>query len=719
MDKELLLEIGTEEIPSGVVPQALKDLEILAEQRLTSLRINHKGIKTMGTPRRLILYIERLSDTQQGITEEKVGPPKRIAYDNEGNPTKTAIGFAKSQGVNIKEIKIVKTDKGEYLSIRKESKGQKSIELLPSILKDIITSLPFPKSMRWGSSDLIFARPIHWILAIFDGAVVPFELDEIKGNVFSRGHCFINPAPFRVKNLSEYLKKTRSAYVIVDPNEREQMIREGIRGISDKTGGAILEDEDLIKEVAYLVEYPVVLHGSFNDEFLKLPQEVLIHAMRNHQRYFSMVDDKGDLLPCFITVANTPVDNADVVIKGNERVIKARLEDARFYFEKDQKVALKDMAEGLKGVIFQAKLGTSYEKAERFAELAIFIGLSMDFCNALHAQDRVEDFLDKKLFNFKKKASDKKVRNKWLLARAAMLSKADLVSNMVGEFPDLQGTMGKEYALLSGEPKKIADAIYEHYLPTPKDNRMPDDLGAIIGIADKLDTIVGCFGIGIAPTGTADPQALRRQTLSIISIVLGKGFTLELDTLVDKSIHLLKDKLTKYHEDVKKEVLDFFKGRLQSQLLKRGYSFDTVDAVLSASWYDMADAVKRVKALESFKKKPVCQALAIAFKRVSNILKGYECTNKTPDIYLFEEPVEERLYDMAKRIGPDVDTHWKNGSYEKIFETLASLKITVDGFFDDVMVMVDDERLKNNRLLLLSNVRGLYSRIADISKLVV
>lgn len=720
MAKDLLLEIGTEEIPAKFIPMAVESMEGLLKKSLEENRIDFKTISAFCTPRRLVVGIHGVNDKQTDTVVEAMGPAKRAAFDENGTPTRAAEGFAKSQGITIKDLKIVKTEKGEYISARKEIKGKKTKEILHEIVPKVVTGIQFPKTMRWGDGDIQFARPIHWVLALFGSDVISFRLDNIKSGRLSYGHRFMKPQQFKAAGLKDYLKKTKAAYVIADPDERKKMIQKGIEKEAKAVKGIALQDEGLLNEVAYLVEYPVVLCGGFDKEFLTLPKDVIINAMREHQRYFPVVDKNGVLLPYFIFVANTKAKDQKVVIKGNERVLKARLSDAKFYFDKDIKIPLTERVDQLRGVIFQAKLGTSYEKVSRFAELAVFTGALLEQCEPLKENESAENFLGE---DYNPKAYDsfsigQKLFNKMVIGRAAMLCKADLVSGMVGEFPKLQGIMGMEYALISGECPDVARAIYEHYLPTQAGGNLPAGIpGAIISIADKMDTICGCFGAGLNPTGAADPYALRRQALGIIAIIIEKGFPVSIGSIVDKSIDLLNAKLTRAPADVKKDVLDFFKERLRNQLMSQGYSFDVVDAVLSAPWYDINDAVKRVRALEEFKKNPACSALVVAFKRVSNILKGFEFKDEKPDAALFEDVNEKALFEIAEKIAPEIGQYWKGSDYEKVFEALASLKGIIDTFFDKVMVMVEDEHIRRNRLTLLNMIRNLYYQIADMSKL--
>ncbi|MFZ3073303.1 MAG: glycine--tRNA ligase subunit beta, partial [Thermodesulfobacteriota bacterium] len=586
--------------------------------------------------------------------------------------------------------------------------------------------------------DVTYARPLHWILALYGKTVVRFEYGHVKSSDFTRGHRFNGAVKIKVDNVKSYVTKLAKNFVIVEPEKRKVKILKELEKEAKKSLGSIVKDDALLEEVVNLVEWPVVVRGSFEKEFLELPREVVVNAMREHQRYFSLEDKSGSLLPYFMTVANTPAKKIETIIKGNERVLLARLNDAKFYFEKDVKTPLKDRVSALKGVVFQAKLGTSYEKIERFARLAAFIGSETGFCEPLNHTENIEDFL-KDQYNpmrFDKGTTSESYYNKLVLIRAALLAKADLTSGMVGEFPKLQGVMGKEYARRSGEADDVATAIYEHYLPIQAGGDLPStDAGAIISIADKLDTICGCFGVGLIPTGAADPYALRRQALGIIFIIMDKSDKkrrFNLETLIDKSLECLGGggKLTRDKVAVKNEVVEFFKERLRNQLLLQNISYDSIEAVLSTNWFDVFDAAERVSALEKFKKHPACKSLVIASKRVSNILKGIDLPKRSfislakgkgdwPAEALFMDENENALWKVSKEIEPVIKKHWENGDYEKAFTALASIKDVIDKFFDKVMVMVEDEKTRENRLRLLAFVSGLYAGMADLSKLVV
>ncbi len=685
--KELLLEVGTEEIPAGFVPQALIDLENLTRKELEVSRIDFSGVRTLGTPRRLVLLISSVSEKQRDEETKKIGPSKQAAFDSEGNPTKAAIGFAKSQSVSVASLKVIQTEKGEYVCAAKEEPGKPTLQLLSSILPKVILSLPFQKSMRWAEVSTRFVRPIHWILALFGGEVIPFEIGNVRTGNVTFGHRFMASGPLPVRDFESYLEKTRKAFVIVDPTERRKSIDEGMDREAASVSGRILRDEELLNEVNFLVEYPVALCGSFDKEFLSLPKEILIHSMKEHQRYFPVVDDRGKLLPHFVCVSNIAPKDQKVVVKGNERVLKARLSDATYFLREDLKISLEKRAEQLKKVVFQAKLGTSYEKMVRFKELALFI------C------ERV----------------DSKLRES--VGRASFLCKADLVTGMVGEFPKLQGIVGREYARLSGEKTEVAEAIYEHYLPGFAGDRLPSGpIGDIVSIADKADTIVGSFGIGLVPTGTADPFGLRRQALGIIRIILEKKYSLSLSQLIEESEKLLKEKMERPVSEVKKEVLDFFRVRYQNFLLDKGYPFDVVEAVISISFDELLDVQGRIDALKQAREWKDFESIVIGFKRAMNILKGYR-SKKEINPSIFSETAEKNLYRSFLHAKDKIGLHLNQRNYESSLLEMTRMKKPIDDFFDQVMVMVEDEAIRDNRLALLNEIGQLFLKVADFSKL--
>lgn len=689
MSNELLFEIGTEEIPAGFLSRAVVDMEEIIRKMLAEKRIAFDGIRCLATPRRLVLTIADLSLKQDDQTLEKLGPAKKAAFDENGQPTKAAQGFARGQGLEVSELTTIVTEKGEYLGARKTIAGQPTAELLPDILKSFMLAIPFRKSMRWAAYDLRFARPVHWLLALYGGKVVPLKIEDIESGNLSYGHRFMSPTAFSVSGFDDYLAKARENFVIADPEERRKLILEEAQKSAAEAGGKLFYSEDLMETVSFIVEYPVIIRGHFDDAYLKLPKEVLTTTMISHQKYFPVVNDEGKLLPCFIAVSNTKARDLSVVASGNERVLRARLADASFFFEEDKKVPLEERVESLKKVVFHTLLGTSHKKVLRFRKLAVKIA------SALKVKPAVKKNVD----------------------RAAFLAKADLESLMVGEFSELQGIMGREYALLAGEDPAVANAIYEHYLPIVAGGDLPQsDEGAIVGIADKMDTIVGFFGVGMPPTGTADPYALRRQALGIINIILSKRYTLSLNSLIDESLGLLKDVLKKPAEAIKKEVFDFFRGRLQNQLIAQGYAYDTVDAVLSADIDDLLLVIEKIKALQNFRQNPEFEPVSVAFKRVDNILKDFQ--NGQIDVNLLGHDAEIQLFSALDNIKTRVEKGLAEKDFNAALNKLAALRPPVDHFFDHVMVMDKDEKIRFNRLSLLSEISALFHKIADFSKIV-
>ncbi len=686
MSAELFLEIGTEEIPAGFLPVAMRDLERLMRKELDSARIGFGEMRTFATPRRLAISVAGVAAEQQRQELTMSGPSVKVAFDAEGNPTKAAMGFARANGVEVSELSQMETDKGTYLFISKVEEGRPTADLLPEILPRLINSIPFKKSMRWKDLDTRFARPIHWLVALFDAEVVPFCYGNLKSGNLSRGHRFMAPEEFAVQGVEGYLKETAARFVTVDPEERKQSIARQLEELAEKEGGKLIADEGLLDEVTYLVEDATALCGSFEEKYLELPRELLITSMREHQRYFSLVDDQGNLLSRFITVSNNRAKDPQVVINGNERVIRPRLSDAMFFWSQDQKVKLESRLEALKKVVYQAKLGTSYEKVMRFRQLAVELAEQLD--------PAVKELTD----------------------RAALLAKCDLETGMVYEFPELQGVMGREYARLEGEDLRVAKAIYEHYLPVQAGGELPsDNVGAFVSLADKMDTICGCFGVGLIPTGTADPYALRRSAIGILNIILERNYRVSLPTLLERSVSLLEGKLTRSAGEVKAEVLEFIRLRQVNMLTGQGHPQDVVDAVLSASFDEPVDAQERVQALAELKGREDFEPLAVAFKRVVNIIK--EGVEQPVDAALFEEGCEGELHLALQKVQAEVDKLVAAGDYAAALKTIAALRVPVDNFFEGVMVMAKDEAVRTNRLALLSGVARLFTGIADFGRI--
>jgi glycyl-tRNA synthetase beta chain len=686
MSAELFLELGTEEIPAGFIPKALNDMQRLLCQELENARIAYGEVRTYATPRRLAISIADVAKQQQRQELELTGPPARIAFDADGKPTKAAEGFARTNGVSVDELQTIETEKGEYLFLSKVIEGGESVEQLPEILPRVIGKIPFKKSMRWKDLDIRFARPMHWIVATFDGEVVPFTFGDLQSGNVSRGHRFMAPDEFTVSGVEDYITRAEKQFVIPDIAKRKNLIQLQLEALEEQLGGKINPDEELLEEVTFLVETPQALAGTIEERFLQLPPELLITSMREHQRYFTLIDENGKLLPHFITIANTLVHDPRVVIAGNERVLKARLADAMFFWEEDQKNKLESRLEPLKKVVYQAKLGTSFEKIERFSELAA--GLAQQLAPA----------------------------DLELTKRAALLAKCDLETGMVYEFPELQGVMGREYAMLEGEDPRVAKAIFEHYLPTQAGGELPsDDVGAFVSLADKIDTICGCFSVGLIPTGTADPYALRRAAIGILAIILERGYAVSIPQLVEKSVALLEAKRQRPAEEIAAEVVEFIRLRLVNMLTGQDYPADVVDAVLSAAFSEPLDAVDRVKALAALKGREDFEPLSVAFKRVGNIIKGG--LEQPVDPALFEADCEKDLFAQLQQVQTKVAKLVDGRDYPAALETIAGLRAPVDAFFDGVMVMADDAAVKNNRLALLTSIAGLFKGVADFSRI--
>lgn len=681
------LEIGSEEIPAGYIQPALAAMAAQMTRFLDEHRIAHGEPFTTGTPRRLVLSIPDVAPAQEACTIEVVGPPKQAGFDAAGRPTKAAEGFARGQGVRVEDITFKQTPKGEYLCVLKEETGLPSRELLEKMLPDFIAHIPFPKSMRWGSLSVTFTRPVFFIAAMLGHTVLDFTYGDIQSSNRSFGHRFLSPEWLTIDGYQSHKELLKKHYVIVDTAERKALVKQGIEDAAKNVGGRILEDEDLLDEVTHLVEFPQPLVGEFEEKFLALPPELLITVIKKHQRYFAITGQDGNLLRYFVTVANTKPRDFSVVAAGNARVVRARLEDARFYYEEDQKVRLEDRAEQLKQVVFHSKLGTSWEKVERFTALA--------------------KWLAERLAPAHQEAT----------LRAAYLCKADLVTGMVGEFPELQGVMGRAYARLQGEPEPVCQAIYEHYLPIRAGGDIPRSVeGSLLSLADKMDSIIGCFGVGLIPTGAADPFALRRQTLGIIRIILENPFRVSLADFIDQAIPLHAPKMTEPKDTVKQGVIEFFQGRLHHFLVSQeGFGPDVVDASLGIGIDDLVDAVARTRAVAVFKARPDFDSLAVAFKRVVNIIKEPETTPVSPE--LLQIAAEQALLSALKDTEGVVEGCVAQSDYDGALEAMSRLKDFIDGFFDSVMVMDKDEALRRNRLALLTRIQSLFLKVADFKKI--
>mgnify|MGYP001594019682 CR=1 FL=1 len=686
MERDYLLEIGCEEIPAGFVGPALwfggqQFAEVLKKARLVFDRVD-----IYGTPRRLAYVVRKLSDRQEASEETVLGPPKSVAYDKEGKPTKAAVGFARAQGVELSALKVFPTDRGEYLGLVRVQAARPVSEVLPELVSGWIPTIPFKKSMRWADLDVRFARPVHWIVSLYGDQVIPFSFGNVTTGKTTYGHRFLSPGPITLESPGEYFDRLAAADVFVDLEVRKEKIRAGIREAERKIGRKWIEDEPLVETVANLVEFPVVLVGRFEEKYLSLPREVLITSMRVNQKYFVFEDDRGSLFPGFAFVSNMRVPDNRVVITGNERVIRARLSDAEFYYGDDLKKSLFDRAQALKNVLFQADLGMYWEKVERMAEIAGYVA-SVGF-----------------------PAKEKDCR------RAAFLTKADLTTGVIKEFPELQGVMGRHYALKTGEKEEVAQAVFEHYLPKGQADELPGtDVGVSVAIADKIDMVCGCFGVGLIPTGTADPYGLRRHTLGILSILESRGLRVPIEGLVDRSLATLAGKLKSTPAEVKRKVMEFIAGRLVNLWTSKGTPGDLADAVISAGLTDMVDLCAKLSALVAFRSEPAFDPLAEVFKRAINITKGVAGPLAVSEA-LFEHDEEKALHKAAVEVSGRVTSAAKSGKYAEAFAEMARLQPLVSAFFDKVLVMAKDEKVRNNRLALLKNLSNMFAGVADFSK---
>jgi len=689
MKRDYLLEIGCEELPAGFVGPALWFGREKYDDVLKKARLSFDGVDIYGTPRRLTYIVRGLGDRQRASQETVLGPPKSVGFDASGKPTKAAEGFARSQGVDVSAMKLFQTDRGEYLGYVKEEAARPVEEILPQLVSDWIPTIPFKKTMRWADLEVRFARPMHWIVSLYGDKVIPLSFGNVAAGNTTYGHRFLAPGAITLASPGEYLDKLAQASVFVDLEVRKEKIRAGIREAEKRIGKKWVEDEPLVETVANLVEYPVVLVGRFEEKYLALPREILITSMRNNQKYFVFEDDGGNLFPGFAFVSNMIVPDDQVVVTGNERVIRARLSDAEFYYQDDLKQPLFDRAQALKNVLFQADLGTYWEKVERMAEIGAYLAS----------------------VGFPAKGED--------CRRGAILSKADLTTGVVKEFPELQGVMGRDYARKTGEKEETAQAVYEHYLPKGMSDEMPgSDVGAAVAVADKIDMVCGCFGVGLIPTGTADPYGLRRQTLGLLSILEAKGLRIPLEGLVDRSLATLGGKLKSPAAEVKRKVMEFIHGRLSNLWTSQGTPGDLVEAVLSAGLTDMVDMRAKLSALVTFRQEAAFEPLAEVFKRAINITKGYGGPLDVSET-LFEHEEERALQKAVGEVSERVHSAARNGRYSEAFREMARLQPLVSAFFEKVLVMAKEERVKNNRLALLKGLSNLFASVADVSRITV
>ncbi|MDT8901933.1 glycine--tRNA ligase subunit beta [Anaeroselena agilis] len=685
MAKDLLLEIGSEEIPAKFMPAALAQLADIAKAKFTERRIACGEVQTFGTPRRLALIVRGMAEQQSDRNSENKGPAVKIAFDDSGVPTKAAQGFARGQGVDVKDLVV----KDGYVYAVVHETGRPVVDILPELLPEIVTAIAFPKSMRWGDLDLRFARPIRWLVALFGGDVVPFSLAEVAAGNVSHGHRFLSTGPVALASVDEYFAKMTANHVMVDQDLRRQVIREQVEKLAVRQGGTAVIDEDLLEEVTYLVEYPTALCGRFEEKYLALPPEAVITPMREHQRYFPVFAADGKLLPVFITVRNGGQDYIDIVRHGNERVLKARLADARFFFEEDKKVPLADRVAKLKTIVFQEGLGTMYDKTVRLEKLAAEIARKAGLPEAELAT----------------------------IGRGAHLAKADLVTGMVYEFTELQGVMGREYAKLSGEAPAVAEAVFEHYLPRFAGDSLPQTpAGRMVSVADKLDNIVATFSRGLIPTGSQDPYALRRQALGIVNILIAARYHVSIKALAAAAMDLLAVSGEERRAKLCGDIGEFFRLRLKNVLADEGVRYDMVDAVLATDTDDVYDAWLRAKALAEVGATEAMQRAVQALTRAGNLAKN--AAGDAIDPALFAADGEKVLYASLEGARKEIAALSASKDYAGVLKVIAGLADPIDAFFTQVMVMVDDVAVRNNRLALLKSITALAAGVADLSKIV-
>ncbi|MWC27485.1 glycine--tRNA ligase subunit beta [Paenibacillus sp. MMS18-CY102] len=692
MAKDLLFEIGLEEVPARFVRGAVNQLSDKLAKWLDDSRISHGAVEAYATPRRLAVLVREVAEKQSDVNEEVKGPSRKIALDAEGQWSKAALGFAKSQGVEPEQLFFKELAGVEYVYGNKSSVGVETASVLADGLTGIITSMTFPKNMRWGSYDLKFVRPIKWLVALFGSAIVPLEITGVQSGNVTRGHRFLG-AETAIETPSDYVETLRAQHVIADIAEREAEIVRQIEALAQEKGWEIAIKEDLLEEVLFLVETPSVLFGTFDPSFLQIPQEVLITSMREHQRYFPVLDKAGKLLPFFVTVRNGDRTSLEVVAKGNEKVLRARLSDAKFFYAEDQKLAISDALQKLETIVYHEELGTVADKVRRIRAIADQL--------ATHVQADASAAAD--------------------ISRAADISKFDLVTQMVYEFPELQGIMGEDYARKAGEREAVAVAINEHYQPRFAGDRAPASLaGAVISLSDKIDTIVGCFSIGIIPTGSQDPYALRRQAAGIVQTVLAQGLPLALGDLFDIALAVHGQRgLKRSATEVRKELYDFFGLRVKNVLTEQGVRYDVVDAVMAAGFDDLKLTVERASVLigrAASEEKNEFKTVVDAFNRVNNLAAKAE--SEVVDASLFAEPAEQALYDAYKAAHPVYAERFRNGDIAGALELLAGLREPITAYFDSVMVMAQQDDVRRNRLATLAVISSDIVKLADFAKLV-
>ena len=682
MAKDLLFEIGAEEIPAGFMPNILGQLKQLAETKLNDAHLPFESIATYGTPRRLALIVKGLADTSAEISERHKGPSASIAYDADGNATKAAIGFARGKGLDVADLVV----EDGYIYAETKTAGVPAKDIVTEMLPQLITGLNFPKSMHWGNLDAKFVRPVRWLVALLDEDVIPVEFATVQSGNVTRGHRFLGADEITIKNAASYVDTLKENFVMVDQDARRELISKQLHDMAASKNASIVWDDDLLEEINYLVEWPTALCGGFEESYLALPDAAIITPMKDHQRYFPLVDQDGKLLPMFLTVRNGSDHSIEVVQAGNERVLRARLDDAKFFFNEDRKKPLIDRQDGLTKIVFQEGLGNLADKTERLLKLGRVFG---EECG-LHEDTVV------------------------VLERATELAKTDLTTGMVTEFTELQGVMGKEYALLDGESPEVAEAIFEQYLPRFAGDVLPQtEAGKVLSIIDKVDNIVATFSRGLIPTGSQDPYALRRQTIGILNILLGSEWNISLRPIFKASMELLNVPVEK-QDELLGQVEEFFTLRLKNIFLDREVPHHVIDLLLSNNELSVADAEGLVNALMANRIDENVE-LVQAYTRMYNLVKDVEYTGVNSD--LLKEDAEKELFEAATKASEASSAAWEAGDYDAVVAVPATLVPAINKFFEDVMVMDKDEAIKANRLQLVRLAYSVMAIIGDISAL--
>ena len=690
MAKDLLFEIGLEEVPARFIRAAIEQLKERMVNWLDQSRISYGAVHAYATPRRLAVLVEGVAEKQEDTEEEIKGPSRKIAKDTSGEWSKAALGFARSQGVDPAQFRFQELNGVEYIYVTKSNLGVETSSVIADALLSILSSMTFPKNMRWSAYDFKFVRPIRWLIALFGNNVIDLEITGVKSGNITRGHRFLG-GEVVVANPSVYLDVLRSQSVIANIDERKEMIVNQIDALAKEKQWKIAVKEDLLEEVLFLVETPTVLFGTFDPSFLEIPQDVLITSMREHQRYFPVLNEQDQLLPFFVTVRNGNNTSLDVIAKGNEKVLRARLSDAKFFYLEDQKLHIKDALLKLENIVFHEELGTIADKVRRIRRIADSLSSALQV-----SQEDAE-----------------------AVSRAAEICKFDLVTQMVYEFPELQGVMGEDYARKAGEKEDVAKAVFQHYQPRFAGDNTPESLvGSLVSIADKMDTIIGCFSVGIIPTGSQDPYALRRQAQGIVQIMLAQKFPISLSELINMSIEihgsLREMKLST--DEVRKAVTDFFGLRVK-KILSENLRYDVVDAVISADFDDIASVVSRGEALmDAVNNQEDFKTTVESFNRVSNLSGKAE--HHTISESLFQEKGEKELYKVWNSILEDYHAALQRRDGFKSLQMLGEIRSAITEFFDSVMVMAEDEKIRNNRLALLASIDQDLKKFADFSKLV-